>query len=53
MKDLELEGCNGTIRKLRGFKERIKEKMENYRGLKCNFCKLEYQKTAMADQPPC
>jgi len=39
MEIIEFMGHNGTIRKLRGFKERTKVKIKIYRGLKCNFAK--------------
>ena len=41
MKGLELEGCNGTVGKFRGLKEKAKVQIGKRHGLKCNFCKQE------------
>ena len=40
MKGLELVGHNGTIEKLRAFKERAKVKIGKRLGSKCNFTNL-------------
>ena len=40
MEDLELEGCNGNVRKFRGFKKMTKVQNEKRHGSKCNFSKV-------------
>ena len=51
MESLRLEGCNGSIGKLKGFKEKTKVQIGKRQVLKCNFANLRREQLAMADQP--